>query len=277
VTPEGIDEDARMHLLYVDDSGSVGNPQERYFVLGGVAVFERGIYHVIKGLDDIVDGFGLGGCSHDVELHGTDMYGGRCQPWRSLQRAEREGFLTRALAVIRAQRSAVRLFGIAVDKAHVAPNDAVEYGFEEICNRFNLFLQRASNRGRRRPEGQRGLVIMDEMHHEQPLQALARHFRVNGTRWGRLGSLAEVPLFVDSKASRLVQLADLVAYALWRRYEHQDGRFFDPIVPYFDAEGGVIHGLVHHRPAGDAYYCPACMSRAGLGSRLRAVGPARPA
>jgi hypothetical protein len=86
-----------MHLLYVDDSGSVGNPQEKHFVLGGVAVFERGIYHVIKALDDIVEGFGLGGSAHDIELHGTDMYGGRCAPWRQLQRAERERFLSAAL------------------------------------------------------------------------------------------------------------------------------------------------------------------------------------
>ena len=258
-----------MHLLYVDDSGSVENPQEKHFVLGGVAVFERGIYHVIQALDEVVEKFGLGGSAHDIELHGTDMYGGRCAPWRSLQRAERERFLLEALSVVRAQRSAVRLFGIAVDKAHVAPKDPVEYGFEEICNRFNLYIRRTSNRDA--ADRQRGLIIMDESHHEQPLQSLARHFRVNGTRWGRLRTLAEVPLFVDSRASRLVQLADLVAYALWRRFEHKDGRFFDPIVPHFDAEGGVIHGLVHYRQRAEACYCPACMSRSGAGHKLRAV------
>jgi hypothetical protein len=47
-----------MHLLYVDDSGSVGNPNEAHFILGGVAVFERGIYHVIKALDEVVAKFG---------------------------------------------------------------------------------------------------------------------------------------------------------------------------------------------------------------------------
>lgn len=256
-----------MHLLYVDDSGSVGNPDERYFILGGVAIFERGIYHVIKALDDVVEGFALGGSAHDIELHGTDMYGGRSAPWRSLQRGRREQMIGQALGVLGAQRSAVRVFGIAVEKAHIAPLDPVEYAFEEICNRFNLFLARNLNRGRQTGDGQRGLVIMDETHHEQPLQALARHFRVNGTRWGRLRNLAEVPLFVNSKASRLVQLADLVAYALWRRYEYQDGRFFDPIMPFFDAEGGVIHGLVHHHTRTNACYCPACMSRAAPTTR----------
>jgi hypothetical protein len=250
-----------MHLLYVDDSGSVGNPNETHFILGGVAIFERGLYHVIKALDDVVAGFGLGGNPHDIELHGTDMYQGRSHPWSSLKRPHREPMIRAALNVVAGQKAAVRLFGVAVNKAHIAPRDPVEYAFEEICNRFNLFLQRSNNREGKSGQAQRGLVIMDETHHEQPLQALARHFRVNGTRWGRLKNMAEVPLFVDSRASRAVQLADLVAYAIWRKYEFQDGRFFEPLIPYFDNEGGVIHGLVHARPRTPQCFCPPCMSR----------------
>lgn len=250
-----------MHLLYVDDSGSVGNATEEYFILGGVAVFERGIYHVIQALDKVVTDFNLGGNALDVELHGTDIYNGRSDPWRSIKRAEREKMIAAALAVVKAQRSALRLFGVAVSKAQIAPRDPVEFAFEEICNRFNLFLARSNNRESHSGNAQRGLVIMDEMRHEQPLQSLARHFRVNGTRWGALRNMAEVPLFVDSRASRLVQLADLVAYALWRKYAHQDGRFFDPLIPFFDSEGGVIHGLVHHKPRSLQCYCPACLTR----------------
>ncbi len=250
-----------MHLLYVDDSGSVGNPNEAHFILGGVAIFERGVYHVIKALDDVVAKFGLGGNPHDVELHGNVMYQGRAEPWYRVHRTDRERMIKAALKVISAQKSAIRLFGVAVNKAHIAPRDPVEYAFEEICNRFNLFLRRTNNREGNPGKAQRGLVIMDETHHEQPLQALARHFRVNGTRWGALRNMAEVPLFVDSRASRAVQLADLVAYALWRKYEILDGRFFDALIPFFDSEGGVIHGLVHAKPRAPQCYCPACMSR----------------
>jgi hypothetical protein len=262
-----------MHLLYVDDSGSVGNPNETHFILGGVAIFERGLYHVIKALDDVVESFGLGGNPHDIELHGNEMYQGRNGPWRSLKRAEREPMIRAALNVVTGQRAAVKLFGVAVNKAHIAPRDPVEYAFEEICNRFDLFLRRTNNREATAGNAQRGLVIMDETHHERPLQTLARHFRVNGTRWGALRTMAEVPLFVDSRASRAVQLADLVAYALWRKYESQDGRFFDPLVPFFDNEGGVIHGLVHARPRTPQCFCPSCMSRSNA-PKLKAVGGA---
>lgn len=79
-----------MHLLYIDDSGSVGNAQETHFVLGGVAVFERAIYHVIKALDDVVAAFGLGGSPASIELHGNEMYNGRDKPWSSVKRSDRE-------------------------------------------------------------------------------------------------------------------------------------------------------------------------------------------
>jgi hypothetical protein len=65
-----------MHVLYVDDSGSAGNPKENYFVLAGVAIFERRLYHLITALDRVVAGFGLDE-SHEIELHGTTMYNGR--------------------------------------------------------------------------------------------------------------------------------------------------------------------------------------------------------
>jgi len=246
-----------MHILYVDDSGDVENPNERYFVLGGIAIFERGIYHQILAADECVAGFGLGDPT-EIELHGSPMYSGRGGVWRAVrERTRREQMIKDALSVVSSARS-VRLFAVALDKTAVGAEDPIELAFEELCNRFNRFLQRTNNRSS--TESHRGLIVMDESKHERPLQALARHFRVNGGRWGRFRNLAEVPFFVDSRASRLVQLADLVAYATWRRYEHSDGRFFDPIISKFDADGGVIHGLVHRRGNVECF-CPACYSR----------------
>jgi hypothetical protein len=247
-----------MHVLYVDDSGSVGDSAQDYLVLGAVAVYERGIYHLIEAADACVASFGFDE-PEEIELHGTDMYGGRGHPWKTMKvRAEREALIQCALATLTARNSSNRLFAVAVNKAAVSPRDPVELAFEELCNRFNLFLQRVNNRGRER---QRGLIVMDESKHEKPLQALARNFRMSGGRWGQFRNLAEVPLFVDSKATRLIQLADLVAWATFRKYEYADGRFFDQLVPRFDEDGGVIHGLYHMRGSAGACHCPACMSR----------------
>jgi hypothetical protein len=250
-----------MNVLYVDDSGSVQNPAESYFVLAGLAIYETAIYHLMKAVDDYVDQLELGD-SGEIELHATDIYGGRGHPWKGITtRSPREKILNEIIGIINAQPSSVRLFAIAVNKAGVSPRDPIEVAFEEICNRFNLFLGRDNYRNSRK---NKGLIVMDKSRHEKPLQALARHFRMNGATYGNFRNLAEVPLFADSRATRLIQLADLVAWATFRKYEFQDGRFFDPLIPKFDADGGVVHGLFHARGADRSTkcYCPGCMTRA---------------
>ena len=193
------------------------------------------------------------------------MYTGKTMPWRGVaSRDARSKMIGDALEVLMPGASkSVKAFGVVVEKKAITSANPVEYAFEEICNRVDLFLSRLyQSRGGRDEDKQKGLIVMDQSHYEQPLQALARDFRVKGTRWGHMRNIAEVPLFVNSRASRLIQLADLIAFSMWRKYEYQDGRFFDPIISRFDADGGVIHGLVHYRSMGKAIrYCPACMSR----------------
>ena len=246
-----------MYILYVDESGSIWNPTERHFVLAGIAVFERQIYHLISEADRFVSALGTG-MVHDVELHASVMAKGGKAPWKGMTRPVRLTLIEKALDILVGAHRSVRAFAVVVDKRARAPHDPIEYAFEEICNRFNLFLSRKWQRER---EKHRGLIVMDESRYEGTLQGLARDFREEGTRWGALRNLAEVPLFADSQASRLIQLADLLAWAVWRRYEHADTRFFDRLVSRFDAEGGVIHGLVHDRLLTEECHCPACMSR----------------
>jgi hypothetical protein len=42
-----------MYLLYLDDSGSVGNAEDSHIILAGVAVFERQTHWLSEGLDRI--------------------------------------------------------------------------------------------------------------------------------------------------------------------------------------------------------------------------------
>ena len=251
-----------MHLLYLDGSGSVRNPSERYFVLAGISVFERQIYHLISATDAFVTSLDIGD-THNIELHGSVMANGKEAPWKGMTRKRRLDVIERSLCLLRDDRWGMRAFAVAVDKRAVSPNDPVTCAFEEICNRFNLFLSRL---WRSKKEKHRGLVIMDNSHYEETLQGLARRFRERGTQWGKLRNLAEVPLFVDSAASRLIQLSDLLAWAVWRRYEYRDTRYFDQVVRRFDREGGVLHGLVHRKSPNDDCHCPACMSRSYRGN-----------
>ncbi len=116
--------------------------------------------------------------------------------------------------------------------------------FEQLCSRFDHYLARLY-RDFAKPE--RGLIIFDKSSTEKRIQTLAREFKYEGHTWGRTRNYAEVPVFLDSKASRLLQLADLVAYAMFRHFERGDSLLFDVIRGCFDQEGGVEHGLYIRR------------------------------
>ena len=247
-----------MYLLYLDDAGSVKNSAEKHLILAGIAVFERQAYWLQKGLDDLATGLG-----HPepgaLELHANAILAARKGSWwRKLTLEKRRAVITDGLksaqSLFPIQR---RLFGVVVDKNARSPEDPVEYAFEQICSRFDLFLRRLYHQG----NPQRGLIVLDKSSLETRLQSLASEFRTTGHRWGTTPNLVDVPFFVDSRATRGIQYADLVAYALWRKYERGDGEFFDVIGNWFDSEGGVVHGLHHYRNRNDPCDCPACVSR----------------
>ncbi len=247
-----------MHLLYIDMSGNAGKRDERFLIMASVAVYETAVYHVIHEIEEIMSRHLPGREVDDFELHANAIRSGR-KIWRSIPKHARESLMHDVLGILKGKsRYNLRAFGMAIEKAAVSPDDPVEHAFEQISDRFDKFLRRIYLKKR---YAQRGLIIVDKSRYEDTLQTLARDYRTDGTRWGNLRNLAEVPLFVDSRASRLIQLADLVSYALWRRYEHGDASWIAPIIGTFDNEGGIYHGLYHKRPPEQPCDCPACFSR----------------
>ena len=126
-----------MYLLYLDGSGSVKNPNEQHFVLAGVGVYERQIYHLITKADDFIASLGYGSV-HDVELHASAIASGKTAPWKGTPRQERLGLIERSLSLLRDAHHSVRAFAVVVDKQAYA-GDPVEYAFEEngIVKRFD--------------------------------------------------------------------------------------------------------------------------------------------
>jgi hypothetical protein len=245
-----------MHLLYLDDSGSAANPDEEYLVLGGISVYEAQAHWFTERLDSIAESIEPG-APHSVEFHASEIFSRREEPWRDMSRGEAQGVIKAVLKVIEEAYESARAFACAVHKDSYSGRDRMEMAFEDLCSRFDLYLNRLRTEGDR----QRGILILDESAHETSLQRMAREFRTLGTRWGVIHNLAETPLFVDSRVSRLVQLADHVAYAVFRRYNARDAQYFDIIASQFDSSDGVVHGLAHKQTVDPCCMCPACISR----------------
>lgn len=243
-----------MYILYLDDSGSVKNKDDRYFVLAGVALFERQTHFLSLEMDKLAETTRHPN-PNELEFHGNVIFSGRGW-WRKIRRKEdRCDLIVKGLRCLDQTQGQSALFGAVIDKQAVSPRDPTETAFEQICNRFDLFLKRLHRQG----NTQRGMIVLDRSTQETRLQSLATDFRLDGHSWGKTHNIADVPFFVDSKATRTVQYADLVAYAVRRYYEKQDPRFLDVIKHRFDNEGGSLHGLVHiHGDTRDACPCVAC-------------------
>jgi hypothetical protein len=244
-----------MYLLYLDDAGSPGNA-EAYFVLGGIRVFEAQVDWFSREIDKLGAAYNAA-APEDVEFHASEIFSRRMAQWDNLSSDEARGTLKSVLQVVSNSYNTTRLFACAIDKKVYPRLDPVEMAFEDLCKRFDLFLSRLKSEG----DPQCAMIILDKTTRETSLHKLSREFRKVGTQWGSLKNIADTPFFVDSRASRLAQLADHVAYSVFRRYNSGDAQYFDIIAHRFDAIDNVIHGLVHRHAERYACTCPAWLSR----------------
>ncbi|MGV3549806.1 DUF3800 domain-containing protein [Rhizobium sp.] len=243
-----------MHLLYLDDSGSVGNASDKHIILAGLAVFERQPHWLSGKLDEVAREV-WPDKPEALEFRGADIFSGK-KHWRGVGKETRTSVYKRALRIL-ADDKHLRLFGAVIHKAATSPDDPMEYAFEQVCMRFDKYLGRLHKNG----DSQRGLIVLDDSTYETSLQSLSKEFRTIGHRWGQLYNLCDVPLFVNSTATRMIQFADIIAYALRRYHEKGEAEYFDIIRNKFDAEGGVLHGLTHHIPQELSCTCFSCRQR----------------
>lgn len=234
-----------MYLLYTDESGSINDANQDYFVLAGISLFERQGYWFANRLDAIAKHFNPADPGM-VELHGSPMFSGRGF-WRQFPKVQRIEAMKEALNIVARSHPSNRIFACVIKKSALAAAaskgtlmyDPIKLAFEQLSTRFDHYLTRLHQFN----DTQRGIVIFDKSTYESTIQNLAINFRTIGHTWGVLRNFSEVPLFLDSRASRLIQLADLIAYATFRRYSKSDMFFFDIFKNRIDQHAGVIHGL----------------------------------
>lgn len=201
-----------------------------------------------------------------VSCNASHMWSGRSE-WARVPVAKRRGLLRAVLRHLATWQTTsgndLCLFGVALHKPSFA-GDPRERAHEELFARFDELLTRQLRGGR----SQRSLVIADDSSYESVVQTLVPRWKSRGTRMGRLHSFIEVPLYVNSRASRLVQAADFVAWAIWQYYENGHTEHMQRISPRFDQDAGVQHGLAHLVRGYRQCVCVPCTSR-----RTRTIQP----
>lgn len=248
-----------MYLLYLDESGVPVGQRDDYFVIAGIALHEEDCYPFARSVEQLAMSQLPAGEAH-LELHASEMWSGR-KSWSHIPVTTRRTLVAAVFDHLKVWRSSdgrvPRYFAVAVHKPSFAGRDLVEVAHEELFLRFNGFMGRLHSSG----SSHRSVIVADESQYESLIQRLVPKWKVSGTRAGRLHSLAEVPLFIDSRASRVIQAADFIAWAVWQYYQNGHLDHLQKINRRFDADSGVQHGLAHMVRGYRICGCVACRSR----------------
>jgi hypothetical protein len=153
-----------------------------------------------------------------------------------------------------------RLFAECVDKIYFDPSvhgtSADEQSFEQVVSRFEQYLQITSA-----PDNPNmGMLIHDNNPTvARKLTNIMIRFHDAGTLWTKVKNIIETPLFVDSKLTAMVQIADLCSYALRRYLENDETTLFNNIYSRADRKDGRVVGVRHFSDRTCA--CLICQSR----------------
>jgi hypothetical protein len=247
-----------VYLLYSDESGNLANPSDTVFVVAGIAVHEDAVRPLAGQVNSTINariGVYLG---KRLEIHGSPMRTGRGD-WQRVDRGRRRALAYELLDLICDWRhpgseTTVRTFAVITERGYSESPFETAYG--ELLHLFDSSLRA----GRRRGNPHNGILIADRGKYENRLEdwvQLARsRFRRPTQDARRLHALAETPFFVDSKSTRLMQLADLVAHAFYRAYNAEDWDWASRLLPGFDRP--LLSTLLHFTTAGSCA-CRPCV------------------
>ena len=123
-----------MHIAYLDESGT--HREARHFVVAGLVAFERNIYFLSSGLDDIQAKY-FPDYHGRVFFHASSLHAPEKrtpEPFKGLTQDERDQIASEVYNVI--SESYARIIAVAIEKSAI-DGDPYERGFEEIVSRFD--------------------------------------------------------------------------------------------------------------------------------------------
>lgn len=233
-----------MYMLYIDESGDIRSWEHDHFVIAGIAVHEGQVTRLSRKLDDIQKEF-FPYQQIPLAFHATDLHAGRGQ-FASLSPEKRSALETSIYSCISSEHYPFLVaFATATHVSHASTQTQVLYDtFQDVLSRFHVLLGRQFQHD----QPNKGLLIIDQAHKEDYRELIA-NFRHEGTRWqGVLEHIIDIPYFAGRRDTRMLQLADFCAYAVFRYYVYHDRSCFDHVLPRIDRRGpqNPPDGLKHY-------------------------------
>jgi hypothetical protein len=246
-----------MHILFIDESGSPPHPPKGhadlgYFVIGGIALHE-GAWHRVKN--------NLMGMKARFQIRGELKWryfapgnSDESNPVRLKSQQQRDIIRDEFFNIIKNEDQLTCICCITdCNRAYEleiieSQEDIYHYTYKPVTERFQYFLQDFS---RKFGSKENGIIICDHRSTRDDMRLKQHHSKlINSSSEfiSQYNNLIEGLLFQQSNLSVGIQIADMVAGAVWRKYQKNDSRWFDVIEPRFrrSPSGNTAgHGLVH--------------------------------
>ncbi len=238
-----------MQLLFIDESGTIPPKNKikdvNHFTLGGIVIPSDLWHEVDKELAFLKNRFKI-----IDEIKWRYFAPGKQLNSLSHLNADQKERLREDLYDLITKFKSVRLICAVVDVKSAykyeyvnCENDLYWYAYKQITERFQYYLQDLS-----RNIGSKinGIIICDHRQPKDDHQLRLLHQKLlTGSKksFSTYQNLIEGVFLAPSHLSVGIQLADMVAGAVYRKFSRQDDRFFDLIKTSFRKNpGGKING-----------------------------------
>ena len=241
-----------MHILFLDESGTPPPPnklRDRYFVIGGLVIPDA-MWHKVR---DLVNGMKirrkLNGelkWRYFAERNQDDL-----NPMKSLSQAQRNEIRTELYGIICSIKSIRSIACVTcIESAYQMPtcksaDDLYHFTYKPVSKRFQYHLQDLSRTVGRL---ETGMIVADHRGPTPDLRFRNAHERLiaisSGDSKSDYPNLVESLFFLPSDISIGIQLADMVAGAVWRKFEKDDDYCYKQLEPSIrKSPGGIVEGF----------------------------------
>lgn len=243
-----------MYLCFIDESGSPPKPNQLgrrppYFVIAGVIIHEAQWHGISEELQALK-------ARQEFRVRGEVK-------WRyfgpantdaensvaHLDQVARDAFRAAFYEII-AKRKAVKIIACVASAAAAyeqpyvtSQEDLYQMTYKPVSERFQYFLQ---DMERTVGSAQLGIMIADHRGKSQDEGLRYKHHRFvdgNAPVFSAYKNYVETIFMTPSHNSVGIQLADMVAGAIGRRFNSDDHHYFDQIEPSFRRQGARVDGF----------------------------------
>ncbi len=238
-----------MHLFFLDESGTVipkNKKHTKYFIIGGVIIPEIHWYEIYKKLRDIKKQYKIN--SEIKWRYFSPNNQEQENGMKHLSFDVRNEVREKLYNVITSYKSIKVISTITdIEEAYKLPyinnqDDLYWYSYKQTLERFQYYLQDLS-----RESGAEfnGLIIIDNRLSCDDDKLRNLHYKVMITdkeNYSQFNNLIEGLFIAPSHLSVGIQFADLVAGAIFRKYEKNDSKYYDKIKKSIRNKNGNILG-----------------------------------